>query len=220
MVNEASFSVSGYVATQPTLRFGRDGQPSVSMRVGWTPRRVSKVTGEWEDLPSSFVSVVCFRKVAQHAAKSLHKGEPIVLSGTLQVREYTDARGEKRLSVDVVAQTLGHDMSRGITSYSKWQAATGMTAEEAARAEAERAAGGAAEASGPAAAPRAGPDQLSAGYRAPGTDADSDRDGDSTDDDLDDDADLEEDDGDGSFGELGDLKVPASPEGLAVPAGV
>jgi single-strand DNA-binding protein len=108
MVNEANFSVSGYVATQPTLRFSSAGEPSVSMRIGWTPRRMSKVTGEWEDLPSSFVSVVCFRKVAENAAKCLRKGEPVNLSGTLQVREYTDARGEKRLSVDVVARTLGH----------------------------------------------------------------------------------------------------------------
>ena len=39
MVNEATFSVSGYVATQPKGGWTRDGTRTVFMRLGWTPRR-------------------------------------------------------------------------------------------------------------------------------------------------------------------------------------
>lgn len=134
MVNEAQFRVNGYVATQPKLGYTKTGERTVSMRVGWTPRRVNKTTGEWEDQPSSFVSVLCLRKVADHAAICLHRGEPVILSGTLRVREYTDQKGDKRIGVDVIAESLGHDMSRGISHYAKVQQSAGLTAEEAERA--------------------------------------------------------------------------------------
>ena len=230
MVNEANFSVSGYVATQPSLRFSPTGQPSVSMRVGWTPRRLGKLTNEWEDQPSSFVSVVCFRKVAEHAAKCLHKGEPVVLSGTLQVREYTDARGEKRLSVDVVAQTLGHDMSRGLSHYARVQTSAGMTAEEAWRAQAAAQADGSADGSGAdgsgadgsraadGAAPADRPGRPEGAGQARGARlADGRGPDEDTGRDADDDRDLD-DDRDEPFGAMDGLEVPDSPEGLSVPA--
>jgi single-strand DNA-binding protein len=103
------------------------------MRVGWTPRK-RNAAGEWVDTPSSFVSVTCFRKVAEHAMTCVYKGEPVFVRGPLRVREYTDAKGDKRLSVEVVAESLGHDMSRGVSHFSRVMPRTGMTAEEAERA--------------------------------------------------------------------------------------
>src|ERR1700728_2771436 len=49
MINEAHISLSGYVATQPALRWTRTGVPALNMRVAWTPRRMDRVTGEWID---------------------------------------------------------------------------------------------------------------------------------------------------------------------------
>lgn len=119
MVNEAFFSVAGYVATSPKTGYTRDGQKMASMRVGWTPRRLDRTTGEWVDQPSSFISVQCFRKLAEYAGVCLHRGDPIVLRGTLRVREYPDQAGVKRNSVDVVADSIGHDLSRGVTIFSR-----------------------------------------------------------------------------------------------------
>jgi single-strand DNA-binding protein len=119
MANDAHFAVTGYVATDPKVTWTRDGTCRASMRVAWTPRAISKTTGEWTDQQTSFVSVVCFRKVAEHAAVCVHRGDPIMLSGTLQVREYEDQAGVRRNSVDVVATSLGHDISRGLSHYSK-----------------------------------------------------------------------------------------------------
>jgi single-strand DNA-binding protein len=119
MVNEAYFSVAGYVATQPKRGFTKDGARSLYMRVGWTPRRLDTSTGEWVDAPSSFVSVQCFRKMAENAAACLRRGDPIVLKGSLRVREYTDEAGVKRIAVDVLADFIGHDLSRGVSVFSK-----------------------------------------------------------------------------------------------------
>ena len=135
MVNEAHFSVTGYVATNPKLGFTRDGTRMLSMRVGWTPRRLDRATGDWVDQPSSFISVQCFRKVAEHAGFCLRRGDPIVVRGTLRVREYPDQTGAKRISVDVVADTIGHDLSRGISMFARPAASTEQTAAERAQAE-------------------------------------------------------------------------------------
>jgi len=117
MVNEATISVSGYIATQPKGGWTKDGTRTVSMRLGWTPRRIDKTTGEWVDQPSSFVSVICYRKVAENAALCLRRGDPVVVKGSLRVREYGDE--PKRTAVEVIADTIGHDLSRGITFFRK-----------------------------------------------------------------------------------------------------
>jgi single-strand DNA-binding protein len=230
MVNEAQFRVNGYVATQPKLGYTKTGERTVSMRVGWTPRRVNKTTGEWEDQPSSFVSVLCLRKVADHAAICLHRGEPVILSGTLRVREYTDQKGDKRIGVDVIAESLGHDMSRGISHYAKVQQSAGLTAEEAERAAQQQGLADAEATGGPLEAP----DDADAPGRpgaVPGEGAGEDDQDDrdehdehqDVDDDRDDDGEAGADsDSDGPatrFRRLTRIGVPASPEGLAATAG-
>jgi single-strand DNA-binding protein len=119
MVNEATVSVSGYIATQPKGGWTKDGTRTVSMRLGWTPRRIDKTTGEWTDQPSSFVSVICYRKVAENAALCLRRGDPVLVKGSLRVREYGEENGPKRTAVEVIADTIGHDLSRGITIFKK-----------------------------------------------------------------------------------------------------
>jgi single-strand DNA-binding protein len=130
MAHEAMFAVSGYVATQPVKRVTKNGTVTLSMRVAWTPRVIDKATGDWTDQETSFVSVTCFRKVAENAAKSLRRGDAIVLRGTLKVREYTDQAGVKRSSVDVVADSIGHDMAKGTSHYTKGSQHAEQTAEE------------------------------------------------------------------------------------------
>jgi single-strand DNA-binding protein len=117
MPNEAQFTVAGYVATKPFFSETRTGLSTLSMRVGWTPRRIDRVTGEWTDGPTCFVSVKCFGRTAQNAKASLDKGDPVVVTGTLRMHEYQSKEGLLRTSVDITATALGHDLSRGITNY-------------------------------------------------------------------------------------------------------
>lgn len=131
MANEATFSVTGYVATPPKSGYTKDGTRTLYMRVGWTPRRMDKRTGDWTDQPTSFVSVTCYRKVAENAAACLRRGDPIVLKGTLRVREYGE---DKRVTVDVSAESIGHDLSRGVTIFKKSSEQLEQTALERERA--------------------------------------------------------------------------------------
>jgi single-strand DNA-binding protein len=130
MINEAHISLSGFVATQPFFRETQAGIPTLSMRVAWTPRRLDRVTGEWIDAETSFASVVCFRKLAENAATCLRKGDPVVVRGRMSVRDYEDRNGVARTGVNIDATSLGHDLSRGVTTFQRRRLQTGPTAME------------------------------------------------------------------------------------------
>lgn len=130
MYNEAHISLNGYVATQPALKTTRNGVPKVTMRVGWTPRWMDRDAGEWKDAATSFLSVTCYRKMAENAANCLRKGDPVVVHGRMSVREYEDSNGVKRNAVEVDANSVGHDLSRGIATFHRVRPQTGMTALE------------------------------------------------------------------------------------------
>lgn len=119
MANEVHISVVGFVATQPRGGHTKTGSRSVTMRVGWTPRTIDRGTGEWADQPSSFITVQCYKKVAEHAAVCLRRGDPVIVRGTLRVREFVDQAGNRRSAVEVTADSIGHDMSRGISMFTK-----------------------------------------------------------------------------------------------------
>lgn len=130
MANQASFSVSGYVATTPSRVPNRSGEQMLSMRIGWTPRRFDRVAGNWKDEQTSFATVVCFRKLAENAATCLRKGDPVVVKGTLRIREYEDQAGVRRTTVDIVADSIGHDLGHGVSSFIKARPQTNLTALE------------------------------------------------------------------------------------------
>ncbi len=129
MLNEAQVSLAGYVATQPVTK-SVDGTANVSMRVAWTPRRQDRVTGEWVDSNTSYVTVICWRKLAVNVGVCVRKGDPVVVKGKLSVRTYDDRQGVRRTVVEVDASSVGHDLSRGVAAFQRVRPPTGMTASE------------------------------------------------------------------------------------------
>ena len=118
MINEAQVFLAGYVAREPRFRFTTRGISSVSMRVACTPRWVDRETGEWTDGETSFVTVLCWRTLADNVAKCLHKGEPVLVKGRLHVRPY-EKDGASRLAVEIEATSVGHDLARGVASFQR-----------------------------------------------------------------------------------------------------
>ena len=137
-MDECQVSVTGYVATQPQTKNFESGASNVSMRVAWTDRRQDRVTGEWMDGNTSYVTVYCWRKLGTNVAVSLRTGDPVVVKGRLVVRTYEDNNGNRRNVVDIDASSIGHDLSRGVSKFMRVRPDTGMTAAEF---EAARAAG-------------------------------------------------------------------------------
>jgi single-strand DNA-binding protein len=116
MFNGATVTLAGYVATQPYYwNLEGDKTPAMSMRVAWTSRFRDRETGEWRDGNTSFANVKCWRQLANNAAPSFRKGDAIVLAGRLHVREYEGKDGSRRIAVDIEAESIGHDVNRGIS---------------------------------------------------------------------------------------------------------
>ena len=139
MINEAQVFLAGYVAREPRFRFTTRGISSVSLRVACTPRWVDRETGEWTDGETSFVTVLCWRTLADNVAKCLHKGEPVLVKGRLHVRPY-EKDGVSRLAVEIEATSVGHDLARGRGQLPAAPAARGR--ERGARERNDRAAAG------------------------------------------------------------------------------
>jgi single-strand DNA-binding protein len=127
MSNEALVSMTGYVATQPKYRMIGNGASVVSMRVAWTPRYIDRGTGEWVDGNTSYLTVSCWRKLAENVAMCLRKGDPVVVKGRLSVRSY-EKDGMPRTEVDVDASSVGHDLSRGVAHFQRTKRVPGETA--------------------------------------------------------------------------------------------
>jgi single-strand DNA-binding protein len=130
MINEAHISLSGYVATQPALRWTRTGVPALNMRVAWTPRRLDRVTGEWIDADTNFLTVLAYRKLAENAATCLRKGDPVVIRGRVTTRDFEDKNGHPRTALEVDAISFGHDLTKGVSTFQRVRPQTGLTANE------------------------------------------------------------------------------------------
>jgi single-strand DNA-binding protein len=107
----------GFVAREPYLRETRNGIHVADVRIGATTRMIDRETGEWVDADTSYYTVTCWRRLADHAKASLRKGDPVLVKGRFRTRSYEDKAGRLHDEVQIVADTVGHDLTRGIANY-------------------------------------------------------------------------------------------------------
>lgn len=134
MINDSHIDLAGFVASEPAFKRIAGGTSTAKLRVAYTERRFNRETGEWADGPTSFVTVLCWRTLADNVAVCLRKGEPVLVRGRLRVREYEGKEGSLRIAVEVEASSVGHDLSRGVAHFSRTRRAPGETAAENAEA--------------------------------------------------------------------------------------
>jgi single-strand DNA-binding protein len=107
----------GFVAQDPILRPTKNGVLVTDLRVGATPRVRDRVTNQWRDEDTSYFDVTCWRRLGENVRASLHKGDPVMIKGKFRSRTYTDKNGVVRTVIDIIADTVGHDMNRGVANY-------------------------------------------------------------------------------------------------------
>ena len=59
-----------------------------------------------EERETDFIDIVAFGGTADHLAKYYNKGKMIIVSGRLQIRNWTDKENNKRRSAEVVADSV------------------------------------------------------------------------------------------------------------------
>jgi single-strand DNA-binding protein len=97
--------ITGNLTRDPELRSLASGNSVCSLRVACNGRRRNPSTQEWEDQPNYF-DVTVWGAQGENCSRYLSKGRPIAVDGRLQWREWTDKEGQKRQSVDIVADSV------------------------------------------------------------------------------------------------------------------
>ena len=96
----------GTLSTDPELRTSAAGKPYLRVRLAVKPF----VTGADQEPETLFYDVVAFGSLAEHTAKSLHKGDRIVVVGTGKRNTWTGRDGHERTTNEIVADGLGPDL--------------------------------------------------------------------------------------------------------------
>lgn len=111
-MNETHSTVAGNVATPVDYRTSSTGLPVARFRLASTVRRFDRQKGSWSDAFTSFYTVWAWRQLATNVASSVSRGDPVVVRGQLRILE-EEREGKRLLAADLMASTVGHDLSRG-----------------------------------------------------------------------------------------------------------
>lgn len=116
-MNEAQITVVGWLAADPRYVATSTGTSLMSLRVGCTPRRFDRESGQWQDMESTFLTVNCWRGLAENVnASDMKRGDPVIVTGRLRIREYLKDE-QIRFSAVIEATTIGPDLTRGSAQF-------------------------------------------------------------------------------------------------------
>ena len=111
-------TAAGTVATTPRHVQTDEGLDITSFRLASNCRRYDDELQQWVDVDTNWYTVVAFRALAANAEKSLRKGDRVVVSGRVRIRDWEHDSGSGT-SVEVEADALGHDLLWGTTTYTR-----------------------------------------------------------------------------------------------------
>ncbi len=94
----------GFLGEAPEVRFSQQGKPVGTFSVA--------VNETWKDAQGSrqerveWFRIVCFGRLAEVCGQYLDKGRHVYIEGRLQTRKWSDREGDKRTTVEVVANQM------------------------------------------------------------------------------------------------------------------
>jgi single-strand DNA-binding protein len=111
-------TLTGLVATTPRHMVSSEGQQITSFRLASTQRRFNPEKGAFEDSDTNWYTVTAFRDLAVNIVGSVAKGQRVIVTGRLRIRDW-QADEKSGTSVEVEADTLGHDLRFGEAQYTR-----------------------------------------------------------------------------------------------------
>jgi len=96
-----NLTITGRLGEDPALRFTQSGKAVANLRLAHSKRK--QVNGEWvDDGPTLWLDVTCWEGRAERIAEQARKGDEILVTGTLTVREH-DGKLYYGINSDAVA---------------------------------------------------------------------------------------------------------------------
>jgi single-strand DNA-binding protein len=96
--------ITGNLTRDPELRSTGGGTSVCSLRIA-SNSRTKDASGNWVDKPNYF-DVTVWGAQGENVAQYLSKGRPVAVDGRLNWREWQDQQGNKRQSVDIIADSV------------------------------------------------------------------------------------------------------------------
>lgn len=123
-MNDTLITLHGNLGNDVVLRQVGD-VPVASFRLASTPRRFQRATEEWADGETQWYTVTVWRALAENCARSLRRGDPVVVHGRLTVSTWTNSDGVEVVGFDIDATMIGHDLARGTSMFARTARAGG-----------------------------------------------------------------------------------------------
>ena len=102
-------TIMGRLTRDPELRYTQSQTPVASFTLAVDRDFGSRNGGEKQ---TDFIDCVAWRQTAEFVSKYFTKGSMAVVSGRLQIRDWTDREGGKRRSAEVVVDNMYFGESR------------------------------------------------------------------------------------------------------------
>jgi len=122
-------TVTGLVATTPRHLVTSEGLQITSFRLASTQRRYDSGKSEWVDADTNWYTITAFRELAVNIVGSIVKGQRVIVTGRLRIRDW-QADEKSGTSVEVDADTLGHDLRFGEAQYTRTRQVEAVPIEE------------------------------------------------------------------------------------------
>ena len=117
-MNSTLVTVVGHVASEVRYATTASGVPVASFRLAATDRRFDKQREVWVDGDTSFYTVWSWRWLAENVLASVGRGDPLLVTGRMRVREWDNGEGKPRgYAAEIEATAIGHDLSRGTSAF-------------------------------------------------------------------------------------------------------
>lgn len=113
-----TITLTGLVATTPRHIVTSEGLAITSFRLASAQRRFDRAQERWIDAETNWYTITSFRQLAIHAAGSVEKGDRVLVTGRLRLREWDNGE-RKGLNIDVEADAIGHDLMWGTSKFSR-----------------------------------------------------------------------------------------------------
>ena len=107
MAGETIITLVGNLTSDPELKFTPSGAAVANFTVASTPRTFDRQTNEWKDGEALFVRCDAWRQLAENVAESLQKGQRVVVTGALKIRNYERQDGSRGTSVEMTVDEIG-----------------------------------------------------------------------------------------------------------------
>jgi single-strand DNA-binding protein len=118
---DTHITVVGTALNTPEKKITKNDALVATFRVAARARRFDREKEQWVDGPGFRVRVNCWRRLGEFVHNSIITGDPVVVYGRIVTREWKNEQGEARLAYEVDADAVGHDLSRGRSTFQRWR---------------------------------------------------------------------------------------------------